>query len=260
MVVLTFEPSEELGVIDIVSGEEIAGSNQWLKVGTEGGNVFVHDSLATESSAAPVLAPTLMPTAVNSAGLANRSDWVVFNGPGFTIQTPPHWDNGVEVFSDEDLVQQLAQLYAPDDPQAYIDFMHQIVADGYYDTFLIDLSNGMVLHVWHEDRGGVALTPDLLRRIMIGNARKVGSEVLSNEVTGLPAGDAVHLHVRDKASSGSNQPDTDTVVYGLVTPTQIFYIEVIMDTSDFDVGSSIANSVAFSFQFGTAVPIVGDRT
>jgi hypothetical protein len=281
-IVLVFPKGEEVSVSALVPGDTITGSssNLWLEVPTESGIVYVHNSLAeptTNSVAAtsevpftstpmnvpatPTRVPTETPapTEESAPAEATHPGWSVFNGGGYTLETPGSWMSAAELFSDQDLVNEMAKAYGLD-AKTLADQLQEGLDSGLFDVYMLDLLTGISLDIRHEDRRGLPVTLSLLRRILIEQAKSAGATVIKDEIIELPIGSAVRLHFLRVLSMGTFRAESHIFTYAVVEPENIYYLEITIPSVLYDSDSeATADAIASTFQIGEYAPITGPK-
>ncbi len=184
----------------------------------------------------------------------------MFNGGGITLETPGTWTDAADLFSDQDLIDQIAQTYGLD-AKEFADSLHQAFSSGLYDAYLLDLATGISLDVSHEDRRGLPMTGILLRGILKKQAEDMGETVVDDQLTVLPAGNAVRLHLHRKITLGTYSAENEVLLYAIIGKEQIYYLEVTIQPVLFNADTEAeADAIASSFRIGTTAPLTGPKT
>ncbi|MBE2270269.1 MAG: SH3 domain-containing protein [Anaerolinea sp.] len=279
-VVTTYAPGTQLEVTEIVSGAEVSGSTQWVRIEDQAGDVYVHSSLVApvEAAAPPVGAPTVIPTITpspipptitptpgsssggglmgalrgtgsdNSASEVDMGDWEEVGTRDFAMQIPPDWADMRDILEDPEFLELVAEVLGTD-PDELAETMEYALEEGLLDLFLIDFETGANMVVYHIDLGGSPAVLSIIRRALASQAESTGGEVLAQDTIELPNGQSaarvrVHFELR---VSGTNVI-SDQLMFAIIAEDRLYYVTFSIPGDQFEDFEAIFDASFATFE------------
>lgn len=246
-VVMSIQPGETVMVVDTVTGDVTLGSNQWYKVEMDGKTAYVHSALVKE-------------TALESTGESatsskvDTSNWAEYKGKDFSILFPQTWSDTFKLYENKKYLESVAELHGmtPAELKAQIDAMK---ANGMVAMFY-DPNTVTNIELEKIDTSDWANPPSLkqLRPAYKASMIERGSELISDELLNLPAGDCLHIHAKQAAKNGEWKVGTQLVHYFVINGNYLYVLSFYTSSKSFDQKDAIFEAVAQSLMFsrGTA--------
>ncbi|MEO8391806.1 MAG: hypothetical protein ABI700_02335 [Chloroflexota bacterium] len=243
-----FAPGETFYVSDVVEGETVTGSRQWLQVEDSKTTMYVHSSLATPSpNGSPNPAGSMTSTEVNT------DDWTDHNTDTFSVKASSDFYAGAELLADEKLLGFIAKGYQ--DPEGFVASIRDNQKNA--DLFLLNPIENIWVSIGHDDVGKAGIALHVLQENMIAAAKENGADVLSEAIVVLPAGSAVRLDLNTTATGNHSEPWKD-IVYALVSHNRLYYLDFNGSASTISSDEPIINTIVSSFQVNA--PLSGARS
>jgi hypothetical protein len=262
-VLQTFASGDQLTVIEVVQGEAVLGSEEWLHMKVDGVDLFVHSSLAAPLDTLPDApppasgrdasedsAPADSPSGEGASGAA--SDWITHTGAGFTLDTPPGWMDFTDVLADEDYLASVTEFLG-EDSGATVEALKTMCGDGACDVVMADLYGKAALFMMHVDMEGVSLSAQMWKILLEQQFEDSGADVISSEIVDLPAGEAVRFHL--VLAMGAAQIDIDYIVYMVITSDRMYMLMFYVDSCCVEEYGAVVDQIAESFRVETETTI-----
>lgn len=243
-VVRSLAPQTVVNVVGLVSGDTVAGSDQWVQIDDAGVQMYAHSSLVAPNDDEPVA----LEQAEESAQ-ADTANWTNYTVDTFDLLAPRTWIDIVELATDEDYLAGVEEMYGKGERQWYLD-TYAGVQDGSYDLVLVEINSAGVLFLSHTE-WGMEVSPRYLREVMETYMEAgEGGKLISSEIVELSAGNAVRIVMDFTNVSGST---SGQFTYGIIVDDCVYYLDVIL----FGVGTNeyyanIADVIANSFNYRTS--------
>jgi hypothetical protein len=262
-VLQTFAPGDQLTVIEVVPGESVLDSDEWLHMNVDGVDLYVHSSLA-----APLVSPSDAPPPASGrdasedsapAGSSSgdsasgaTSGWRTHTGVGFTLDTPPSWMDFTELLADEDYLASVTEFLG-EDSGATVEALKTMCGEGACDAVMVDLHGRMALFMMHVDTEGISFSAQMWKILLEQQFEDSGADVISSEIVDLPAGEAVRFHL--VLAIGMAQMDIDYIVYMVITSDRMYMLMFYVDSCCVEEYGAVVDQIAESFRVETATTV-----
>lgn len=247
-VVTTFDSGEEIEVVDVVSGDTVSGSTEWVQIEVEGREAYIHGSLVTEAEANDDSRSGLSRGGsgdTNPDGSLDTSDWDINETRRFSIATPPSWSDVSDLLDNPAFLDDLRDLYG--DNSDALDNIEMALEQGLLDLLMVDIRTGATMALLHQDLEGVTLTPRLLRTALAVTLEDGGAEIIEESVVELPVGDAVRFWVAMDADFGLVPVDSDALIYAILTRERMYLMVFSVTNGDFEDFIPTFDAIAATF-------------
>jgi hypothetical protein len=258
-VLQTFAPGDQLSVIEVVQGEAVLGSEEWLHMNVDGVDLFVHSSLAAPLDTPPPAsgrdasedsAPA--DSAAGEGASGATSDWITHTGAGFTLDTPPGWMDFTDLLADEDYLASVTEFLG-EDSGVTVDALKTMCGEGACDVIMADLHGKAALFMMHLDMEGMPGSAQLWKILFEQQFEKMGADVISSEIVDLPAGEAIRIHL--VLAMGVAQMEMEYIVYTVTTSDRMYMLLFYMDSCCVEEYGAVVDQVAESFRVETETTI-----
>lgn len=212
-VVETVPPDTVINVVEVVAGDVVSGSNQWLRVNDQGVEMYIHSTLAIRSETPAV--------SVQDYELMSTVDWQRYEVGQSEFLMPPEWVSVEVLATDKGFLDRMAELYGEDEREWYLS-LYESVQNERYDLVIVELSGSGVIFVSHFPFNRSADSDDLLMGIIENSLQINGFDVFSSTTLDLPGGTAVRVE------SSISHPDfhNESIVYGLQADNTTYLFEL----------------------------------
>ncbi|MBL8132979.1 MAG: hypothetical protein JNL42_14055 [Anaerolineae bacterium] len=252
-VVASLQPDTIVMVVDVVSGDTVFDSDQWVQVDADGTVMYVHSKLVepAESESAPLYETDsddeesdvnrVISTSIDT------SAWIAYTDQRIELLAPRGWLNIVELAADTGFLNDLREMYGAD----FVDWIGDLsrdCKDGVYVLVLTEFEGSGMIYVERKYWTGTSITPRYLKRLIeTRNVTIQGANLINSELVRLPAGDGVR--VVTSFSDELTGSITANIIYGIIIGDEVYYLTLAVQAEHIDYYADMFDAVITSFDY-----------